>query len=175
RCFCHIHMAKHLRPENNVCVNLIKLFHFSKDCTSLQIHILSEERVGPRGIKKNKNRKTMSANERRALKTLGIIMGVFIFCWLPFFIVNPVLCGFCISDFYDFCFLWLGYINSVFNPILYSRSPEFFAAYKRLLCCKGRQLQYMLLHKTAISWKDDLICECQRQLLVNRKENSNQN
>ena len=123
-----------------------------------QIHVnsLREERVGEgtRGIKKNKNTKTMSANERRALKTLGIIMGVFIFCWLPFFIVLPtqVLCGFCIGAFYQFSFVWLGYINSACNPILYSRSPEFMAAYKHLLSCGSRKLWLLSKFRGFSQW-----------------------
>lgn len=75
--------------------------------------------------------------EHKALKTLGIIMGIFTLCWLPFFVanifnvfnrelLNPIA----------FRYLnWLGYINSSLNPIIYCRSPEFRAAFKNLLGC----------------------------------------
>uniref|UniRef100_UPI00358E274B beta-1 adrenergic receptor-like n=1 Tax=Myxine glutinosa TaxID=7769 RepID=UPI00358E274B len=85
-----------------------------------------------------KNLSAVSISEKRALKTLGLVMGVFIMCWLPFFIAHPmqVLCNFCIPNPLFLFFNWLGYINSTFNPFLYSRNPEFMAAYKKFLFCK---------------------------------------
>uniref|UniRef100_A0A8C4NAF8 G-protein coupled receptors family 1 profile domain-containing protein n=1 Tax=Eptatretus burgeri TaxID=7764 RepID=A0A8C4NAF8_EPTBU len=86
----------------------------------------------------------VSISEKRALKTLSLVMGVFIICWLPFFIAHPlkVLCDFCIPNPLFMFFNWLGYINSTFNPFLYSRNPEFMAAYKNFLFCrKGPSLQ----------------------------------
>uniref|UniRef100_A0A671KJR3 Adrenoceptor beta 3a n=1 Tax=Sinocyclocheilus anshuiensis TaxID=1608454 RepID=A0A671KJR3_9TELE len=75
--------------------------------------------------------------EHKALKTLGIIMGVFTLCWLPFFVVNIIkVFSRSMLDLNVFRFLnWLGYINSGLNPIIYCRSPEFRAAFKNLLGC----------------------------------------
>lgn len=75
--------------------------------------------------------------EHKALKTLGIIMGVFTLCWLPFFVVNIIkVFDRNMLDKDIFRFLnWLGYINSGLNPIIYCRSPEFRAAFKNLLGC----------------------------------------
>ncbi|KAG5869826.1 hypothetical protein JTB14_020184 [Gonioctena quinquepunctata] len=78
-----------------------------------------------------------SKRERKAAKTLAIITGAFVLCWLPFFImavllpINPNL-----FDKYlvSIC-LWLGYFNSMLNPLIYTVfSPEFRHAFKKILC-----------------------------------------
>ncbi|XP_006134107.1 beta-3 adrenergic receptor [Pelodiscus sinensis] len=92
---------------------------------------------GPRGTRWRRPSRLLVIKEHKALKTLGIIMGTFTLCWLPFFVANIV------KVFYRslipgqvFLFLnWLGYVNSAFNPIIYCRSPDFRSAFKRLLCC----------------------------------------
>ncbi|XP_009700096.1 PREDICTED: beta-4C adrenergic receptor-like, partial [Cariama cristata] len=82
----------------------------------------------------------LAIKEHKALKTLGIIMGIFTLCWLPFFVANiiKVFCRPLVSD-QLFLFLnWLGYVNSAFNPIIYCRSPDFRNAFRKLLCCPRR-------------------------------------
>ncbi|XP_041800704.1 5-hydroxytryptamine receptor 4-like [Chelmon rostratus] len=60
--------------------------------------------------------------EWKAIKTLGLIMGVFLLCWLPFFCVNMVhpLKGYSVSSLVLEASLWLGYANSSLNPFLYA-------------------------------------------------------
>ena len=86
-------------------------------------------------------RKMALARERKTVKTLGIIMGTFILCWLPFFIVALVLplCG-------ESCYMpeslgavinWLGYSNSLMNPIIYAYfNKDFQSAFKKIIKCK---------------------------------------
>uniref|UniRef100_A0A8C4QHV2 G-protein coupled receptors family 1 profile domain-containing protein n=1 Tax=Eptatretus burgeri TaxID=7764 RepID=A0A8C4QHV2_EPTBU len=80
-----------------------------------------------------------SLPERRALKTLSLVMGVFIACWLPFFICYAIqiFCMTCVPGPLFLFLIWLSDTNSTFNPFLYSRSPEFMSAYKRILCCNS--------------------------------------
>ncbi|KAM8878681.1 5-hydroxytryptamine receptor 4 [Spinachia spinachia] len=76
--------------------------------------------VGKDSSKKQRHRNAMK-RERKAAKTLGIIMGIFLVFWMPFFTVNIV------DPFIEYStevvvwdtFLWLGYINSSLNPFLY--------------------------------------------------------
>lgn len=80
------------------------------------------------------------SKERRAARVLGIIMGVFILCWVPFFVVYIILpfCpGCCLSNVIIDFLTWLGYINSALNPIIYTIfNLDFRRAFKKLLGIK---------------------------------------
>ncbi|KAJ3580643.1 hypothetical protein NHX12_034301 [Muraenolepis orangiensis] len=85
-------------------------------------------------------RKIAMARERKTVKTLGIIMGTFIFCWLPFFIVALVM-PFCRESCYmppwlDAVINWSGYSNSLLNPIIYAYfNKDFQSAFKKIIKC----------------------------------------
>ena len=79
--------------------------------------------------------------EHKAARTLGIIMGTFIICWLPFFIwyITTSICGdeYCpCPDIVVSILFWIGYTNSALNPIIYAYfNRDFREAFKNTLQC----------------------------------------
>ncbi|XP_024407950.1 trace amine-associated receptor 1 [Desmodus rotundus] len=62
------------------------------------------------------------SKERKAAKTLGIVMGVFLICWCPFFVctvLDPFL-NYAIPPALNDALIWFGYLNSTFNPMVYA-------------------------------------------------------
>ncbi|XP_061426705.1 5-hydroxytryptamine receptor 1A-alpha-like isoform X1 [Lethenteron reissneri] len=91
-------------------------------------------------------RRAVVAKERKAVKTLGIIMGSFVLCWLPFFVVALVV-PFCgppckLPQIITALITWLGYSNSLLNPVIYAYfNRDFQNAFKKIArcrCCRGR-------------------------------------
>ncbi|XP_009471082.1 PREDICTED: D(1) dopamine receptor-like [Nipponia nippon] len=84
--------------------------------------------------------------ETKVLKTLSIIMGVFVFCWLPFFVLNCMVpfCNLdqrepgelpCVSETVFNIFVWFGWANSSLNPIIYAFNADFRRAFATILGC----------------------------------------
>ncbi|XP_047356560.1 D(1)-like dopamine receptor isoform X2 [Vespa velutina] len=90
----------------------------------------------PKPQMKSKPTSPYHVSDHKAAITVGVIMGVFLICWVPFFCVNIVAayCKTCISVQAFQVLTWLGYSNSAFNPIIYSIfNTEFREAFKRIL------------------------------------------
>ncbi|XP_062309061.1 adrenoceptor beta 2, surface b [Osmerus eperlanus] len=100
---------------------------------------IGEEGEGGGGEVRILKRSKFCLRDHKALKTLGIIMGTFTLCWLPFFLLNVGVAIWKVDDIkITFRVLnWIGYANSAFNPLIYCRSPEFRHAFQELLCLRG--------------------------------------
>ncbi|XP_034255168.1 5-hydroxytryptamine receptor 1-like [Thrips palmi] len=89
------------------------------------------------------------AKERKASTTLGIIMSAFIICWLPFFVlalVRPFLRDqSTIPPSVTSLFLWLGYANSLLNPIIYATlNRDFRRPFQQILYFRCGSLNHMM-------------------------------
>ncbi|XP_065111826.1 trace amine-associated receptor 4-like [Paramisgurnus dabryanus] len=82
------------------------------------------------------NSQSSAHRERKAAKTLALVMGVFFICWLPFSIATAVF------PFFNFmtpadvfqALLWFAYFNSACNPLIYGFFyPCFQKAFKTLI------------------------------------------
>jgi len=79
------------------------------------------------------------SRERRAARTMAVVMGAFVLCWLPFFLmyVSMSFCPSCRRDTDPRAInlvVWLGYVNSTLNPLIYTVfNVDFRRAFSQLL------------------------------------------
>ena len=77
--------------------------------------------------------------ELKAARQLGILVGVFTASWLPYFILFLVVawCNDCVSETVFTASIWLGYLNSTLNPLIYPLcNVHFRRAFQKICYCK---------------------------------------
>jgi 5-hydroxytryptamine receptor 2 len=89
--------------------------------------------------------KTRVRTEQKASKVLGFVFAIFVMCWAPFFVVNilRVLCKECAFNnvLLSTC-MWLGWISSTINPIIYTMfNCTFKQTFMKLVKCQFGFLQ----------------------------------
>ncbi|XP_051900115.1 D(1B) dopamine receptor isoform X2 [Pristis pectinata] len=115
--------------------------------------------------------KSSFRKETKVLKTLSIIMGVFVCCWLPFFILNcmvpfcdrrspSTVSGLpCVSETTFDIFVWFGWANSTLNPVVYAFNAEFRKAFSSLLGCQdfcsSNQVETVNISNELVSYNQD--------------------
>ncbi|KAF6731962.1 5-hydroxytryptamine receptor 7 [Oryzias melastigma] len=119
-----------------------------EECSTRVSRLLKSGEHHQRRKRKNQS---IFKREQKAAATLGIVVGAFTFCWLPFFLVStarPFICGVecsCVPLWLERTLLWLGYANSLINPFIYAFfNRDLRTTYSNLLRCRYRNINRKL-------------------------------
>ncbi|XP_028654770.1 trace amine-associated receptor 13c-like [Erpetoichthys calabaricus] len=114
-------------PCSAMIILYLKVFIVAEKHAKIISNTIQDYKQGKKNISKK--------SERKAAKTLGIVMGVFLLCWVPYY-----LCGL-IDSYLNFnappivknIFIWLAYFNSSVNPIIYALFYPWFQKSAKLI------------------------------------------
>lgn len=155
-------LKKSATQDNNLILKKTSCSSIQNSYDEIQVHITGPEEnsVKPTGrmykLKSQfgwpafffccKNKKTSqhasTVRSRQAVQVLGILFGVFVVCYLPFFLTylingTCIKCQPYISSNLLKVFEWLEYSGSMLNPIIYHIfNQDFRRAFQRLMRCR---------------------------------------
>ncbi|XP_065098902.1 5-hydroxytryptamine receptor 7 [Paramisgurnus dabryanus] len=102
-------------------------------------------------LKNDRKNISIFKREQKAAATLGIVVGAFAVCWMPFFLLStarPFICGVqcsCVPLWVERTLLWLGYANSLINPFIYAFfNRDLRTTYHNLIRCRYRNINRKL-------------------------------
>lgn len=79
--------------------------------------------------------------EQKATKVLGLVFFCFVICWSPFFSLNVIMAfvpNLPVPNYLATIFLWLGYVSSTMNPVIYTIfNRNFRRAFRKILLCQS--------------------------------------
>ncbi|CAH1782051.1 unnamed protein product [Owenia fusiformis] len=135
-----------------------------KSSNELKALLVKNKNTGGNPMKRLTISKRTASNEAKASKVLGIIFGVFVILWTPFFVMNvvSVTCMECMAqltpELASFI-TWFGYLASLANPIIYTMfNTAFRRAFVNILTCKYRKGYNMadsVYMSTTTNWMTD--------------------
>lgn len=80
-------------------------------------------------------------SEQKATHVLGLVFATFVICWTPFFTLNflqGVWPDLKVPNSLSVTFLWLGYVSSTMNPVIYTIfNRNFRTAFRKILMCQS--------------------------------------
>ncbi|XP_030642458.1 5-hydroxytryptamine receptor 2A [Chanos chanos] len=110
---------------------------------------LSREGAAGPGAAAPFGRRTMQSisNEQKASKVLGVVFFLFVVMWCPFFVTNvlavvcePAVCDPALMGGLLNIFVWVGYLSSAVNPLVYTLfNKTYRAAFSRYVRCRYQE------------------------------------